>query len=251
MKKLLIIAGIVVGLGLVGVVALSFFLGHIVTAGVNAFAPKLTQTSVTLASARISPLTGSGTLSGLVVANPKGWSENNLCSLGKIGIDLDPFSILGTHIAINEITLDAPEFNYETKIIASNVGDLLKNIEATMGGGKGTAASTPTAKSGQPIKFAVKKFTLTNGKVRLGVGGTGATLPMPPITLTDLGTKEGGITPDQLVLAVMKSVTTSIVSATANALGDVSKTSGAAAAEGAKKAVEGIRGLFGGDKKKP
>ena len=248
MKKLLIIAGLVVGLAVVGVIALSFFLGNIVTAGVNSIAPKLTQTKVTLASARISPLNGSGTLSGLVVGNPKGWSENNICALGKIHIDIAPFSVLGDHIVINEIAIDAPEFNYETKIIASNVGDLLRNIEAAAGGGKGSATAEPTTKSGKPIKFEVKKFTLANGKVRLGLGGAGAALPMPAITLTDLGTKEGGITPDQLALAVMKSVTGSIVSATASAVGEIGKTGGASAAESVKKAGDAIKGLFGGKK---
>jgi hypothetical protein len=248
MKKLLVIAGVVIGLGLVGVVALTFFLGNIVTAGVNSFAPKVTQTKVTLASARISPLTGSGVLSGLVIGNPKGWSENNICSLGKISVAVAPFSLLGDRIVVNEVVIDAPEFNYETKIIASNVGDLLKNIEAATGGGKDSTGTQPATKGGKPIKFEVKKFSLTNGRVRLGLGGTGATLPMPPISLTDLGTKEGGITPDQLVLAVMKNVTGSIVSATASAVGDIGKTTGATAAEGVKKAGEAIKGLFGGKK---
>ncbi|MBI5691531.1 MAG: hypothetical protein HZC55_15720 [Verrucomicrobia bacterium] len=251
MKKLLVIAGIVVGVGLVGGLALAFFLGSIVTAGVNKFAPQITQTKVVLESARISPLTGSGTLAGLVVANPKGWSDNNLCALGKIHVSVAPFSLLGDHIVVNEIVIDAPEFNYETKLVASNVGDLLKNIEAATGGKGPSGAAAPQTKEGKPIKFEVKKFTLTNGKVRLGVGGAGATLPMPGIELTDLGTKEGGITPDQLAFAVMKSVTGSIVSATAKAMGDIGKTGGATAVEGVKKAGDAIKGLFGGDKKKP
>jgi hypothetical protein len=247
MKKLLYIGGGLAVVALVAFVALQFFLGSVVTAGVNNFAPKLTQTKVVLNSATISPLTGSGTLSGLVVGNPKGWSDANLCSLGKVHIDVAPFSILGDHIIVNEITIEAPEFNYETKIIASNVADLLKNIEAAMGGGK-DAAPTATTKTGQPIKIAVKKFRLANGKVRLGLVGAGMTLPMPDIELNDLGTAEGGITPDQLVFAVMKSVTSSVVSATTKAAGQIGGTSGAAAAEGAKKAVEGIKGLFGGKK---
>lgn len=248
MKKLLVIGGIVVGLGIVGVIVLTFFLGNVVTAGVNSFAPKLTQTNVTLAGATVSPLTGSGTLKGLVVGNPKGWSDGNICSLGKIHLSVQPFSVLGDRIVVNEIDIEAPEFNYETKLVSSNVGDLLKNIEAVMGG-KGGAAAAQT-KDGKPIKFEVKKFRLKNGKVRLGVGAmAGMTLPMPDIELTDLGTKEGGITPDQLVLAVMKNVTGSIVSATTKAAGEIGKTTGAAAAEGAKKAVEGIKGLFGGGKK--
>jgi hypothetical protein len=249
MKKTLLIAAVVVVLCLIGGFALSFFLGGVVKAGVNGFAPKITQTKVELAGARISPFTGSGTLAGLVIGNPKGWSEGNICSLGKIHLDVAPFSILGDHIVVNAIVIDAPEFNYETKLVASNVGDLLKNIEAAAGGGKGTGTQ-PATKDGKPIKFEVRRFVLTNGKVRLGAGGTGATLPMPPISLTDLGTKEGGITPDQLAVAVMKSVTASIVSATAKAAADIGKTGGAGAAETVKKAGEAIRGIFGGDKRK-
>jgi hypothetical protein len=245
MKKILLIGGIIVGLGLVGVIGLAFFLGSLVTAGVNSFAPKITHTNVTLASASISPLTGSGTLSGLIVGNPKGWSDANLCSMGKVHIDVAPFSILGDHIIVNEISIEAPEFNYETKIVASNVADLLKNIEQ-LTGGKDTPQAT--TKSGKPIKFEVKKFRLQNGWVRLGVGPAAMKLPMPPIALDNLGTSEGGITPDQLVLAVMKSVTGSVVSATTQAAGKIGSTAGGAAAEGVKKTGEAIKGLFGGKK---
>ena len=247
MKKLLVIGGIVVGLGIIGVVVMSLFLGNIVTAGVNSFAPKITQTNVTLASASISPLNGSGTLSNLVVGNPKGWSDANLCSLGKIHVDVQPFSILGDHIIVNEISIEAPEFNYETKVVASNVGDLLKNIES-LTGGKDTPQAT--TKSGKPIKFEVKKFTLQNGWVRVGVGPAALKLPMPPVVLNDIGTSQGGITPDQLVFAVMRSVTPSIIAATTQAAGKLVPTAGAAAAEGVKSAGAAIKGLFGGDKKK-
>lgn len=246
MKKTLLIGVaslVVIAVG--AYLVLHFFLGSIVTAGVNNFGPKLTQTRVELDSARISPLTGTGTLNGLVVGNPEGWSDNNLCSLGRIHVDMAPFSILGDHIVVNEIVIEAPEFNYETKVIASNVSDLMKNIEKSLGG-----PSAPAAESERPTKFEVKRFSLRDGKVRLGVGTAAMTLPMPPIELNDLGTKEGGITPDQLVFAVMKSVTGSIVSATTQAAGQIGATGGAATAEGVKQMGNAIKGLFGGDKKK-
>ncbi|MSU65117.1 MAG: hypothetical protein EXS38_03210 [Opitutus sp.] len=71
---------------------------------------------------------------------------------------------------------------------------------------------------------------------------------MPPIALDDLGTKEGGITPDQLAVAVMRSVTGSVVSATAQAAGKIGGTASAAAAEGLKGAGDAIKGMFGGKK---
>jgi hypothetical protein len=209
------------------------------------FGPKLTQTKVELAGATISPLTGSGTLTGFAVGNPQGWSDANAFTLGKVHIDVEPLSIFGDHIVINEIIIDGPEFLYETRIVTSNIKDLLKNIEAFTGGG-GKDAKT---KEGKPIKFVVKKFRLTNGKARLGVGPAALPVPMLPIAIDNLGVKEGGITPDQLATAVMTNVLSDIISATARATLQAGSTSGAAAADAAgaavKKTGEGIKKLFG------
>ena len=228
-----------------GYIFRQFFLGSVVKAGVNKFGPGITQTKVQLDAANISPLSGAGTLTGLNVGNPKGWTEQDAFRLGRIHIDLEPFSILGDHIVINEIIIDQPEFLYETKIVARNVGDLLKNIEQSLGQ-PGTDAKD---KSGKPLKIVIKKFVLRDGMVKLGLGGAAMTLPMPPISMTDIGTAEGGITPGQVVAAVMRSVTGSIVSATTQAMTKINSTFGAAA-DTVTGAANAIKGLFGGEKKK-
>lgn len=247
-KKLVLLLGVLAVLVLAVYFGLIFFLGSVVRAGVNSFGPKLTQTKVELAGATISPLSGSGTLTGFTVANPRGWSEANAFALGKVHVDVEPFSIFGDHIVINEITIDAPEFLYETKIVSSNLKDLLKNIGEFTGRG----GEEPATKSGRPIRFVVKKFRLTNGIARLGVGPAALPVPLPPITITDLGVKEGGITPDQLATAVMSRVLGGIVSATAQAALQTGATTGAAAAEAArdaaKKTGDGLKKLFGGGK---
>jgi hypothetical protein len=248
MKKILIF-GVVTVIALY--IGLMFFLGSIVKAGVNTFGPQLTQTKVELQAATISPVTGAGTLRGLVVGNPKGWSEGNAFSLGRVHVDVAPLSLLGDHIDIEEITIDGPEFLYETRFVSSNIKDLLKNIEDFSGGGKGAQAQ-PATKDGKPIKFVVRKFRLTNGVARLGVGPTAIPVPLPPLELTDLGVKEGGITPDQLAGAVMKNVLGSIVTGSAEALANMGSTRAANALEqtkdAAKKAADGVKKLFGGDK---
>lgn len=245
-KKFFYLGGTLLLLGLIAYVGLTFFLGSIVKAGVNNIAPRLTQTKVELAGAQISPLTGSGTLTGLFVGNPPGWNGDKAFYLGKIRVKLKPFSILGDHIIISEIIVDQPEFVYETKVIASNIGDLLKNIEAATGEKGGGPPAT--AKNGRPVRFEVRNFVLQNGKVTLGAGPAALILPMPPITLENLGTSEGGITPGQLSFAIIRSVTSSIVSATAQAAGQIGSTSGAAAVEGVKKTGAAVKNLFGGKK---
>lgn len=236
-KKLLYLLAALAVLGIGAYVCVAFFLGSVVKAGVNAVAPKITGTKVELNGAQISPFSGQGTLSGLTVGNPTGWTADKAFYLGKIHLSVKPFSIFGDHIVIEELIIDDPQFNYETKIVASNISDLLKNIEAATGGR--SAETTATAKNGQPIKFEVKHFKMTNGKVTVGVGAAAFPLPMPTIELNDVGTKEGGITANQLAYAVMRSVTTGVVGATTQAAGKLIPTTGAAAADGIKK-------LFGG-----
>jgi uncharacterized protein involved in outer membrane biogenesis len=245
MKKALLVLGLG---GLIVLIALyigvAYFLGSIVKSGVNNLGPKLTQSKVELAGATLSPLTGSGTLSGLTVGNPAGWSEGNAFSLGKVHVDVEPLSIFGDHVVINEIIIDEPVFNYETKIVASNIKDLLKNIEKFTGGGGKTAET----KEGKPIRFVVKKFRLTNAKATLGLGATAVPVPLPPASLDNIGVDRGGITADQLASEIMTSVLGSIVNGTASALGQIGSASGSMTVEqvkeAAKNAGDAIKDLF-------
>jgi hypothetical protein len=197
-----------------------------------------------LADANLSPISGTGTLTGLSVGNPKGWSDANAFALGKVHVDMEPLSVFGDHVVVNEIVIDQPEFNYETKIVSSNIKDLLENIEEFTGDG----GQTPKTKDGKPVKFVVKKFRLTNGKAKVGVGANALLVSLPPISLDDLGVAEGGITADQLAHALMQKVLASIVTGTANALGQVGSTSGSVTVEqmkeAARKTGDAIKGLF-------
>ena len=235
---ILLIAGYFIG---------GYVMGSVVKAGVNKVGPSITQSNVQLAGANISPLTGSGTLTGLAVGNPKGWSEGNAFFLGKVSIDLEPMSVFGDTIVINEIIIDQPEFHYETKFVTSNIKDLLKNIEEYVGGKKEIGKD-----GGTPKKFIVKKLRLTNGKATLGVGVVALPVPLPEISLDNLGVNEGGITGGQLAAAVMRDVLSKIVTATAGALGQLGGTAGNTSIEKTKEAAQKVgdamKDLF---KKKP
>lgn len=227
-------------------VTMHFFLGGIVKSGVNKYGPRITQTKVELLGANVSPLSGVGTLTGLSVANPPGWSVTDAFRLGKVHVDLEPLSLLKDHIVINELIVEQPEFFYETKLVASNIGDLLKNIEKAAG----AREADPKTADGKPIKLVVKKLVMNNGRVSIGAGGQVVTMRLPPIDMTDIGVKEGGVTPAQLGAAVMRHVTPTIIAASMQALSVGGGAAGAAAMEGVKQVGEAIQGFFSGEKKK-
>ena len=248
MKKLLIILGSLFALMLIGGLLASFFLGSIVTKGVNRFAPSVTGTPVTLESCSISPLTGSGTLNGLFVGNTTRWKSPKAFSFSTVHVSVAPLSLIGDHIIVKDVLIDGPEFVFETNIIRNNIKDLLANIEkftsGLTGGTTTTPAEQPPAPSGKQLKFEVKNFRLQNVKVTVGVGSAALTLPLPPITLTNLGTAEGGITPDQLATKVLTNVLGSITTAVGESLIKGGGATGDAATNAAKKATEGLKKLF-------
>jgi uncharacterized protein involved in outer membrane biogenesis len=252
MKILFWLLGGAAVLAVATLVVLTFFLGSIVTAGVNKFGPTLTKTKVVLAGARISPLTGDGTIHGLVIGNPPGWQSDRAIFLGEAHLSMAPFSLLGDHVVINDILIDQPEFIYETKIFSSNLQDLLKNIRAYAGPAPETAAIA-TAKSRQPRRFEVKRIRLQNGKVTIGLGSTSFNVPLPPLTLTDLGTKEGGLTGGQLAEAIMQKILGQVLVTAADAAARGGKPTGNATidatVDAARKAAEGLKGLFEGKKR--
>jgi hypothetical protein len=229
MKILLYIIGSLVALAVVAFLIVAFMLGSIVKKGINHAGPKITQTSVVLEDAKISPFSGKGTLKGLTVGNPAGWTTPRAFYLGEISIDLVPGSLTKDHIVINSIVIDQPEITFETKITSSNLQDLLKNIQKASESGTSTPQPQPSgetkpAEPGKEIKLEVKSFRLVNAKVI--VVGAGTTLPVeiPSLVMENLGTREGGLTPEQLAAAVLKEITAQV------------------AQVGAKKAAE--KGLF-------
>jgi hypothetical protein len=248
MKKFLVYGGLsLLIIALAGYFTMQYFLGGIVRAGVNKFGPGITQTKVELKSASLSPLSGDGTLTGLAVGNPTGWSNANAFYLGKVHVAMEPFSVFKDHIVINDLVIEDPEFLYETKIVSSNINDLLKNIEQSMG----AKGSEPKTKSGQPVKMEVKHLLIRNGKVTVGLGASAIPLPLPEIELTNIGTAEGGVTPAQVAFAIMRSVTTNVVAAASQALMKIGGTSGAGTMDAARQAGEAIKNLFGGKKTEP
>lgn len=238
-KKLLIAAGALVALLVIGVVVIAFSLGSIVKAGVNTVGPRVTGTKVELASASLSPVSGSGTLKGLFVGNPAGWQSDKAFYLGQIHVSLQPASLIGDHIVIDEITIDQPEFVYETKLVKSNIKDLLANIQSFTG----SSDDKSTESGGSAKKIEIHKFVLKNGNVTVGVGPAAFTVPLPALTLTDLGTKEGGLPPAKIAVQVLTQVLSQVVEAVATHAGEAIKNGDMKGA--AQKAGDALKNLFG------
>ena len=240
--KVLKILAVLALLGVIAIVAIGFFIGPIVVKTVNSVGPKITGTRVELDSAKISLLTGGGTLAGLYVGNPEGWTDEKALYLGTARASVQPTSLLSDCIVVNEVFIDGPEFVFEQRLMGGNNFDaLIKQIEKNMGGPAAPTAPAPT-EEGAPLKFMVKSFRLQNAKMSLIAAGKTVTVPLPPLTLTDLGVAEGGITADQVAVAVLKQVSSQMIVAAADALKNVGGAFIQGGSEGAKGALNKLLG---------
>ena len=142
---------------------------------------------------------------------------------------------------IKELAIEKPEFVYETKVVSSNIAELLHRIESSSGS---NSTSKATTKEGTPLKFAIGHFTMIGGTVTLGVGPAAITVPMPPIELNNLGGDEG-ITSDQLAVEVMRQLSADVLKTVVQSAAKVGGNLGGAAGDAAKNATSALKGLFG------
>ncbi len=248
MKKLLtilvVLAVIVIGGGLL---FMSFALNSVVKTAVEEIAPGITGTSVTLESVDISPFNGKGTITGLVIGPLEGFKPERTLAVGSAEMDVDIWSVLGDHIIIELIDVKDPYVGFEQKISGgSNIDALLKNIQ-----GDAPAEEPPpeTEPAAMP-RIEIKQFIFERGTVEMFSVAGGIKVPLPSLTLENLGTDEGGLPPDQMAGEVMGAVAGSVF----KSVGSVGSNVLDAGGEGVKKVGEGLKGagdkiksLFGGN----
>ena len=253
MKKIIIrIVIVLVVLVVVGVIAVGFFLGDIIKAGMNTVGPKITQTTFVVNSISVSMLTGSAGVKGLFIGNPEGFKSPSAISVGKAAVSVAPFSVLSDKIVVKSVEVRDAEITFEGNPLgANNLKKLMDNVNAIAGAPSAPAANT-SAKTGEKKpakKLEVDDFLITGVKVQFN----GTTLPLPPIHLSNLGTGPEGITPAALVKEVLDRVTTATLKAVGESLTKLGKGAVDATKDAAGKAISGeaskigknIGGLFG------
>ena len=241
MKKLMIRAVIAVLVLLVVAVGLSiYFLGSIVKKGVETVGPQITGTEIKLDSATLSLLSGSGKLKGLLVGNPQGFKSPSAIKVGSVSVGVAPGSLLSGKVHVKEVRVEAPEITFEGGLKGNNLGKLLDNVQAGTGGSEKTA--TPENKAASR-KLQVDDFVITGGRINLSLdlsvlGGKSATVPLPEIHLTNLGSGPDGITAGDLTAKVLKELLQAAIPAAEKAVADLGKGATGVLKDAGKGATE-------------
>ena len=257
-KALKIIGGIVLGvvaLVLVLVLTLPLWLGPVVKPAANAMVPKLTKTSFNLGHLSLNPYTGRFELGDMQLGNPEGYSEPQALSVSNIVVDVAMTTACDKYVHVEEVLVDGV-FVSLVKGGPNNVDNMLQ-IQYNVAGGKekyeankakAEAEKEAKAKEEKPKeekaddgsgkKIVIDKLTLNNIRVKYGV----LTIPVPSITLTDLGKDSDGATFSDIIDAVWGAIVKAALAVGdgVKALGDLLMSGAGSLGDGAGKAASAV-----------
>ena len=172
----------------------------IVKVALEHYGPGVAGVSVKVGEVRLSPRDGRGSLKGVEIGNPPGFSAPRAARLGEITVALDPATIRARVVRVHEIVIDAPLITYERGKGSTNLDTIQKNIEGYV---KRAEASSMDGKETTPEgkrvrhKFVIERLAIRGARVTMtnpGLKGQGVTFDLPDIEMRDIGKRQDGIT---------------------------------------------------------
>lgn len=210
---------IILGLFLVIVIAIAGGLYYVLTnldalveAAIEKHGSEATRTAVLVDSVKIDLASGAGGISGLTIANPKGFSMPHAFSLGEVRTGINLESLQEEPYIIDEITVLAPqvfvEINEDNK---TNLHELKKNLTAGS-----TSSSKPVKKEQAPAagskkepRLIIRRITFADGSIQARVAALQNKeyqLKLPGLDMSNLGGKNGA-TGSELASEILQRLT--------------------------------------------
>ena len=216
-KRIVFLLGVLVGVGIIALVGAFFGLGAMIKKGVETAGPRLAQVDVKLDGAKVSPLSGQGTLSGFVVGNPAGYQTPSAFQVSQAHLALDVRSLFSDTVVIREVRIEQPQITFEGGLKANNLSQIIENLKkATGGSDTGSSGPTEPSASEPEKKFAIHELLIRGGQVNVslkGMGGRSLTVSLPDVHMQDLGTPEHGLTSRELSLEIAKRLLAQVLEA--------------------------------------
>ncbi len=225
-------------------------LDSIIKAAISKYGSAATLTSVSVDGVKLSLTSGEGTVSGLIVGNPQGFTSPFAISVGSMTVQVDTSTLAGNGpIVIKTIYITQPHITYEINAGAglmgvstnSNLQAIQHNVQST------TAAPAAPPPSNTPArKEIIQDLYVTGGEISLDAAvlkGKGTTVPLPPIHLTNIGASGGGVTPAQVAGQILSAIIAQADRVGAAALAQQVRAAASGAVPGALNSK--VKGLFG------
>lgn len=212
-------------------------LDSIAQSAIEKYGSEITQARVRVQSVHLSPTNGQGSISGLVIGNPKGFKTEYAVSVGNVLLAVDPMSATKEVILIRKIAVVAPHLIYEGGDHGSNFDVIQRNVDQYLG--------IDRNKQKEPgKKLVIDSLSIRDATVSYSpalLQGKKLDLPLPDIELRDIGKAKGGVTSGELSREIIGALKNRVT----KAISDSVKGAVKSVEDGAKSLGSSVKGLFG------
>lgn len=232
---------IALGLSLIVVVvaaALFWLRGNIdglVKDGIEKYGSAMTQATVSVGAVEIRASDGGGAIRNLTLGNPKGFKTSHAVKVGEISLAIDIASVAKEVVIVRKIVIEAPDIIYEKGEGLTNFDAIQKHVADYLG-----PAENKQQEGGK--KLIVEELTVRNAKAQASaafMNGKTVAVPLPDITLRNLGKAKGGITAGELGQEIVQALKQKLAAAVS--FDNLAKSAGQAL----DKAGSAVKNLFG------
>ena len=211
LRSVLLLSVIVILLGAGGTVYYVYSnLDEIIRTAIQDYGSEVLGTSVTVEDVSISLTEGKGQISGLRVAEPKGFGSGSAVSLGQIALGINIASLKSLDpVVIDLIRIDAPSVHYVVNASGqSNLTTIQNNIERYTRSDSPKAEEKTAQQGGQATLISIRTLSVENGQISADLSAIGLSpqkATLPAIQASNLGGKRGA-PPAQIAVSLAQKI---------------------------------------------
>ena len=243
----LYVLGGLVAFGVLLLITLPLWISPVATTVAESLVPAYTGCQFKMEKFNLNPFSGKLRITEVHLSNPEGFKEPEAFSVSTVNVEVATCSLLTSTIHVKDITIQGPFVGISMENGTNNFMAILANLKAKLGPSE-EKEEEQTKDEGPSKKVVIDHFELSGTRVKMGL-----TIPLPSITLNDIGKESSGASFSEVATEVKDACMKRMADFggnAANLLKDVGtgvseKASNASKAigDGAKSAAESLKKL--------
>lgn len=215
-SRLIVALAVVIAVTIAGIFLFVANVDSLVKSAVEKYGSRATATDVTVVSVKIGLREGSGSITGLSIGNPKGFSTPSAFSLRELTIRLDTSTLTKDPVVIEQIKVSAPRVVYEiNKAGKANINAIRNNLSAY--GNTGKPARTGETNEGK--RLLIRRLIIEEGEMEIHLAlkpGKPLRARIGRMEMQNVGGK-GGSTPGEIAVQALRPLVEGAIKAAARA----------------------------------
>ncbi len=202
--------------------------GSFIATAINQFGPQVTEVETRVDAVYLNPLTGSASLRGFFLGNPKGYESPSAVEVSSMSLKVVPSSLTTSTIVLDRVDIESPVITWEGSLSESNLSKIEKNL----------SSSANSKETQSTRKVIIRSLRVENAILRVKLKGLTKEhmeISLPTIDMKNIGGTDGASAAD-----AASQVLNQVLAKSAFAL----KQSPDLLEKGLKNVVDGLKGLF-------